>query len=984
MTAPRPLRPAAPRPRRRGAGAGRGRRHRPAAARRGGRRPGALRTGEVAVVDDSHGALTLGAVALHGARDVRVAQDLLVGERALARNAERTGLTGTYRSVPLAEAPAGARVVLVKAPRALDALREIAEQVAAVARARRHRARRRPGQAHDPRDERRPARLLHRRLGHAGAAEVAGAGRPRSAARGGRRSPAASSTRTWGSPSAPTAPRSPGRRSTSAPARCSAGWATWRPEAAHRARPRLRHRRPRGGARHGAAGAGRARRRPVGGGGGVHRRDGGRERARGPAPRWSGTTPPSSLPAGSVDLVVCNPPFHVGAAVVTTGRRPAVRRRGPGAAARRRAVDGLQQRAALQAHADPRRRADAGGRADPQVHGDGLHAPLIGARATPCPRRRPGPRWAGMTDIPMQGGPPALGDRLLAAVIGAFEAAAVDLGDRLGWYRALAGTPATAAGAGRAHRHPSALRPRVARAAGRRRVPDGGRRARPPTGAATRSPTSTAPSSWTTTTRRYATPLARLAMTFTRNVPRLAEVYRSGGGLSWAEMGPEAREGQAAANRPFFVGPLVGEVFPALPEVDAVLRAGDGSPTSGAASAGPRSAWRRATRRRGWTASTSTPSLEQARRNAAAAGVADRVRFTAADAGGLAAAGDVRPGDRLRVRARPARPGRRPLDDAGAGRPDGTCWWWTSGSPRPSPRPATRWNGSCTATASPAASRMRCPPSRPAATGTVMRPSTLPATPGRPASRGWRCWRSTTTSSGSTGCGLTGSGPEQERTSRSGFSAVVAPRGPKHATGGTPPSRTAMEKPDVAFPLVRPSARRQARDPGRGGCGALGIFAVVSLQALSGTGETAEELLASAEGTEDVLLADMMHDAVRGDVLQALVSGGRARSTTAPSPTWRSTTRCSGRSSPRSSPTTWVPRSTPPSPRSCPRSRRTSPRRRRSSRSPRATRWRPTPPTRSSPRTSPSSRTSCPGWATPWPPSARRPPPTPRTSGAPR
>ena len=89
--------------------------------------------GEVAVVDDSHGALTLGAVALHGARDVRVAQDLLVGERALARNAERTALSGTYRSVPLAEAPADARVVLVKAPRALDALREIAEQVAATA-----------------------------------------------------------------------------------------------------------------------------------------------------------------------------------------------------------------------------------------------------------------------------------------------------------------------------------------------------------------------------------------------------------------------------------------------------------------------------------------------------------------------------------------------------------------------------------------------------------------------------------------------------------------------------------------------------------------------------------------------------------------------------------------------------------------------------------------------------------------------------------
>ena len=91
--------------------------------------------GEVAVVDDAYGALTLGAVALHGAHDVRVAQDLLVGERALARNAERTGLTGTYRSLPLAEVAAGARVVLVQAPKALDALREIAELVAAVAAA---------------------------------------------------------------------------------------------------------------------------------------------------------------------------------------------------------------------------------------------------------------------------------------------------------------------------------------------------------------------------------------------------------------------------------------------------------------------------------------------------------------------------------------------------------------------------------------------------------------------------------------------------------------------------------------------------------------------------------------------------------------------------------------------------------------------------------------------------------------------------------
>jgi 16S rRNA (guanine1207-N2)-methyltransferase len=89
--------------------------------------------GEVAVVDDSYGALTLGAVAA-GARDVRVHQDLLVGELALARNAERTGLTGTHCSLPLGPGLAdGVRLVLAKAPKSLDALRELAEAVAASA-----------------------------------------------------------------------------------------------------------------------------------------------------------------------------------------------------------------------------------------------------------------------------------------------------------------------------------------------------------------------------------------------------------------------------------------------------------------------------------------------------------------------------------------------------------------------------------------------------------------------------------------------------------------------------------------------------------------------------------------------------------------------------------------------------------------------------------------------------------------------------------
>ncbi len=87
---------------------------------------------DVVVIDDSHGALTLGAGELHGATSVRVHQDLLLGELALAANAERTGRAGTYRSLPLdAELVRGARVVLAKAPKSLDALRELAKVVAA-------------------------------------------------------------------------------------------------------------------------------------------------------------------------------------------------------------------------------------------------------------------------------------------------------------------------------------------------------------------------------------------------------------------------------------------------------------------------------------------------------------------------------------------------------------------------------------------------------------------------------------------------------------------------------------------------------------------------------------------------------------------------------------------------------------------------------------------------------------------------------------
>ncbi|GAA1798760.1 class I SAM-dependent methyltransferase [Agromyces neolithicus] len=92
--------------------------------------------GEVVVIDDAYGAIALGAASLGaahaGARDIRVHQDLVTGERALAENASRMHFGGTVRSMPLVPGlVAGARLVLMRLPRSLDRLDEVAALVSA-------------------------------------------------------------------------------------------------------------------------------------------------------------------------------------------------------------------------------------------------------------------------------------------------------------------------------------------------------------------------------------------------------------------------------------------------------------------------------------------------------------------------------------------------------------------------------------------------------------------------------------------------------------------------------------------------------------------------------------------------------------------------------------------------------------------------------------------------------------------------------------
>lgn len=85
----------------------------------------------IAVVGDRYGALTLGALAAFGPVRVTVAQDLHSGRTALQHNAEAAGFGGRYQSLPLGpELFGGTGLVLLQLPRSLAELEEIADAVA--------------------------------------------------------------------------------------------------------------------------------------------------------------------------------------------------------------------------------------------------------------------------------------------------------------------------------------------------------------------------------------------------------------------------------------------------------------------------------------------------------------------------------------------------------------------------------------------------------------------------------------------------------------------------------------------------------------------------------------------------------------------------------------------------------------------------------------------------------------------------------------
>lgn len=138
----------------------------------------------------------------------------------------------------------------------------------------------------------------------------------------------------------------------------------------------------------------------------------------------------------------------------------------------------------------------------------------------------------------------------------------------------------------------------------------------------------------------YTTPFVRIAAASASKLPQLLEAYRTGGGVSWAEFGEDTRTGQAEMNRPFYLGLLGSEWFPSVPDLQDRLTAG-GRVADIACGEG----WSSIAIALAYPEVTvdgfdiDEPSIEQARRNAAEAGVSDRVRFHCTDAADVDEAG---------------------------------------------------------------------------------------------------------------------------------------------------------------------------------------------------------------------------------------------------------------------------------------------------------------------------------------------------------
>lgn len=226
----------------------------------------------------------------------------------------------------------------------------------------------------------------------------------------------------------------------------------------------------------------------------------------------------------------------------------------------------------------------------------------------------------------------ALAERIFGSLLGTMEVFTIYLGDRLGLYAALSEGPATTAElatrAGIAERYAREWLEQqavngllevddVAAAADERRYT---------------LPPEHAEVLLDRDALTYLTPISRALVAAAQQMPALMAAYRDGGGVNWRDYGPDMSEGQEYGNRPSFMAMMDTWIPQGLPDVHERLSSG-----GRVADVGCGGGWSSIAIAQAYGGVTvdgydlDEPAVERARQNAAAHGLADRVRFHAVD-----------------------------------------------------------------------------------------------------------------------------------------------------------------------------------------------------------------------------------------------------------------------------------------------------------------------------------------------------------------
>jgi SAM-dependent methyltransferase len=238
----------------------------------------------------------------------------------------------------------------------------------------------------------------------------------------------------------------------------------------------------------------------------------------------------------------------------------------------------------------------------------------------------------------------AVVEQLFLGTIGALETLHVYLGDRLGLYTSLAALPDAsarelAARAGVHERYAREWLEQQAVAGLLDVVSDDD----DPWARRFRLPPEVAEVMTDGDSLNFLAPLAQMVASIGQAIPAVLDAFRTGDGVPYAAYGADVRRGIARVNRPMFLQQLASEWIPAMPDIEARLRLAD--PPARVADLGCGSGWSSIVMARSYPRARvdgidlDEASIEEARRNAEAAGVADRVHFDSRDAGDPALAG---------------------------------------------------------------------------------------------------------------------------------------------------------------------------------------------------------------------------------------------------------------------------------------------------------------------------------------------------------